>query len=286
MSLFPRPRTETPSPSQFGPLFDVPTLSVLLIGGPAAGVTIGVAPTARVVDYYGTRYIVQHNHGVAVVEATPVVSARSPHCDIDVLHAPGTCKTCDKYPSRQYNRVLAKVCFTGEGPRLGWDECPATRKRPVERINRWAGNVADTGRITITGPTFNTVSGDLTAVFAEEHADPIRVDETPRPRLDEWLHEQVNADKATLDREVKRAGVGTQAAADAWPQVRVRIRWIDAIHGLIDLHTLNASGTKCVRCTDPTNPWGELTHFPCMTLRMLATAYRDRPGYDTQAWGL
>lgn len=50
--------------------------------------------------------------------------AEHPHCNAEVLHAPGECYVCDKYPERQAMRKAGKTPFT-----------------PNES-NGWSGNVA------------------------------------------------------------------------------------------------------------------------------------------------
>lgn len=63
-----------------------------------------------------------------------------PHCDMNVLHAPGDCVYCDLYPELQNERIEKGINFTGmSSPRK--DEDPATQKRPLDVINRWGGNV-------------------------------------------------------------------------------------------------------------------------------------------------
>lgn len=68
--------------------------------------------------------------------------APSPHCDMNVLHAPGECVYCDNYPDFQAARIRDNINFTGKtNPNL--KPCPATMKRTLERIERWPGNVAE-----------------------------------------------------------------------------------------------------------------------------------------------
>lgn len=50
--------------------------------------------------------------------------AEYPHCNSEVLHAPGTCQYCDMYPDRQQMRIASNTPFT-----------------PKE-ANGWYGNVA------------------------------------------------------------------------------------------------------------------------------------------------
>lgn len=58
-----------------------------------------------------------------------------PHCDSNVLHAPGECVYCDMYPQEQQQRITNGINFTGHGLD------PATEARPLEIVNRWYGNV-------------------------------------------------------------------------------------------------------------------------------------------------
>jgi len=69
----------------------------------------------------------------------------SPHCDQQVLHAPGECDVCDKYaPERQLVRIKWGICFTGHDPdgTHFLIPCPSTKLRTVETINKWPGNRA------------------------------------------------------------------------------------------------------------------------------------------------
>ena len=59
-----------------------------------------------------------------------------PHCDSNVLHAPGECEYCDLYPAEQHARIRLGINFTGHGAD------PATDLRPLDIINRWPGNRA------------------------------------------------------------------------------------------------------------------------------------------------
>ena len=63
-----------------------------------------------------------------------MTKAPYPHCDSNVLHAPGECRYCDMYPELQADRKRYGINFTGHGPD------PATAQRPLEVINRWPGN--------------------------------------------------------------------------------------------------------------------------------------------------
>lgn len=62
-----------------------------------------------------------------------------PHCDERVLHAPSTCRYCDRYPKRQAERIALGINFTGE-TRSDRAPCPATLFRPLDRIHQWYGN--------------------------------------------------------------------------------------------------------------------------------------------------
>jgi hypothetical protein len=61
------------------------------------------------------------------------------HCDSKVLHQPGFCEYCDKYPEAQQKRIELGVNFTG-----GRDEallqCPAEQARNIEDMYAWGGN--------------------------------------------------------------------------------------------------------------------------------------------------
>lgn len=70
----------------------------------------------------------------------PPPVAPFPHCDSRVLHAPGACVYCDRYPTRQTFRLRAGVNFTGETDPSKFP-CPAVKDRGLESINRWHGNV-------------------------------------------------------------------------------------------------------------------------------------------------
>ncbi len=64
----------------------------------------------------------------------------APHCDPQVLHAPGVCRYCDAHPKWQTKRTVAKMLFTGELPREGWQPCPAEKARGMDSINARPGN--------------------------------------------------------------------------------------------------------------------------------------------------
>lgn len=66
--------------------------------------------------------------------------AKYPHCDELVLHAPGTCEYCDRYPVDQAIRVSEGINFTGEG-NPNKKPCPAEVRRKLSTINKWGGNV-------------------------------------------------------------------------------------------------------------------------------------------------
>ncbi|GAC1663204.1 MAG: hypothetical protein NVS9B9_24960 [Ktedonobacteraceae bacterium] len=63
-----------------------------------------------------------------------------PHCDGNVLHAPGECEYCDHYPFQQQQRVDAGINFTGEHD-PDKETCPSERVRNLDVIERWHGNV-------------------------------------------------------------------------------------------------------------------------------------------------
>lgn len=67
----------------------------------------------------------------------------SPHCDGDILHAPGECAVCDLYPLTQRNRMRSRVAFTGHAPLYDEVPCPADQRRPGGTGSwhgEWGGN--------------------------------------------------------------------------------------------------------------------------------------------------
>jgi hypothetical protein len=66
--------------------------------------------------------------------------AKFPHCDSNILHAPGQCVYCDKYPDEQLWRYKANINYTGEDI-PGKLPCPAEFARSREKVNAWGGNV-------------------------------------------------------------------------------------------------------------------------------------------------
>jgi len=67
-----------------------------------------------------------------------------PHCDDLVLHEPGRCEYCDRFPGWQDARLMRGIAFTGNEPEDWERACPATVLRSVEKIERWGGNVPQT----------------------------------------------------------------------------------------------------------------------------------------------
>ncbi|MGW6210967.1 DUF6221 family protein [Streptomyces sp. NPDC055109] len=68
------------------------------------------------------------------------------------------------------------------------------------------------------------------------------------------------------------------------------LREIEAKRELLDEHQ-DVNDGYCGTCVE--GEWGYPTHggssaqrFPCRTLRLLATVYRDRPGYRAGEWAL
>lgn len=76
-----------------------------------------------------------------------------PHCDSEVLHAPGECAVCDLYPGRQQARVNGRVAFSGHDPVPGQDPCPADERRPKDSVSwhgHWGGNAQLGGPVPST----------------------------------------------------------------------------------------------------------------------------------------
>lgn len=75
---------------------------------------------------------------VKVVKVPASDRAYMPHCDQRILHAPGECVHCDKFPEWQEARVHQMVNFTGHtDPHCSADPASA---RTLEHMNRWPGN--------------------------------------------------------------------------------------------------------------------------------------------------
>jgi hypothetical protein len=72
-----------------------------------------------------------------------------PHCDDLILHGPGVCDYCDKYPAWQEARRKFRIEYSFTQARIanhrirrtGYRPCPASVLRPIEKIERWGGNV-------------------------------------------------------------------------------------------------------------------------------------------------
>lgn len=63
-----------------------------------------------------------------------------PHCDSNILHAPGECRYCDDgYPDLQEFRALHLINFTGQHDPNKLT-CPAEVARRLEDIELWGGN--------------------------------------------------------------------------------------------------------------------------------------------------
>lgn len=64
----------------------------------------------------------------------------APHCDQSVLHRPGDCQWCDKYPAWQHYRQVARIAFTGHEPVDGEVPCPSDARRGLGQAHVWGGN--------------------------------------------------------------------------------------------------------------------------------------------------
>jgi len=62
-----------------------------------------------------------------------------PHMDELVLHSPGSCRYCDRYPKLQGQRITDDINFTGEYDE-DKDMCMSEIMRPLEEIEVWYGN--------------------------------------------------------------------------------------------------------------------------------------------------
>lgn len=65
----------------------------------------------------------------------------APHCDQRVLHPPGECIYCDRYPEWQLAREMWRVNYTGYHEQ-DKSPCPSEDQgRSINSVNRWFGNV-------------------------------------------------------------------------------------------------------------------------------------------------
>ncbi len=66
-------------------------------------------------------------------------STRAPHCDPSILHAPGECEFCDLHPSRQVEREIQRINFTGQhDPERA--PCPSEFFRSPTDRDAWGRN--------------------------------------------------------------------------------------------------------------------------------------------------
>lgn len=62
-----------------------------------------------------------------------------PHCDSNVLHAPGECIYCDARAEWQELRAMWGINFTGHED-ADKSPCPSLRFRALDIIEKWPGN--------------------------------------------------------------------------------------------------------------------------------------------------
>jgi len=72
-----------------------------------------------------------------------LTTAPFPHCDDLVLHQPGICVHCDKFPDLQHDRIMDRINFTGEDEPYKLPD-PASQRRPLRIIEQWPGNTPTT----------------------------------------------------------------------------------------------------------------------------------------------
>jgi hypothetical protein len=73
----------------------------------------------------------------------PEQRAFAPHCDQQVLHAPGECKYCDDYQDWQELRKLWRIAFTGHRPEGREMSCPSDFNRGLGASAVWPGNTPE-----------------------------------------------------------------------------------------------------------------------------------------------
>lgn len=74
-----------------------------------------------------------------------MTDAPYPHCNTEVLHAPGTCAYCDEFPDRQAQRVASNTPFT-PAEANGWYGNVA---QPKAWVDPWAEQPAGGGRVSV-----------------------------------------------------------------------------------------------------------------------------------------
>lgn len=63
-----------------------------------------------------------------------------PHCDADVVHAPGECVFCDVTPGLQESRAADGIAYTGHEPVGDQLPCPSDARRGLAGAHVWGGN--------------------------------------------------------------------------------------------------------------------------------------------------
>lgn len=70
---------------------------------------------------------------------------RFPHCDMLILHSPGTCEYCDRHQDWQRLRAAQGIAFSDYDQNTVKKNdlipCPSTFRRLAEVRDRWYGNV-------------------------------------------------------------------------------------------------------------------------------------------------
>lgn len=85
-----------------------------------------------------------------------------PHEDPNILHEPGSCEECDKFPERQQLRVMARINFTGCNVK-GWLPDPSETLKPVLPKT---GNCSTHGRYIV-----NDVNTECARCVEEKRAE-------------------------------------------------------------------------------------------------------------------
>lgn len=79
------------------------------------------------------------NHQLTIQDIYDHLIYPQAHCDSRILHQPGFCEYCDKYPEAQQRRIDLDVNFTG-GRNEALLPCPAEQARNIRDMYAWAGN--------------------------------------------------------------------------------------------------------------------------------------------------
>jgi hypothetical protein len=121
--------------------------------------------------------------GVSVSGEADRVSAKYPHCDSRILHAPGECQYCDHYPKEQQKRIALHINFTGHNI-PGNEPCPADKARGP---STWGGNLAQPVLCRYCGQPKQAHGANEVCLFSPGSTYKARTPEDNRRVTDEFF---------------------------------------------------------------------------------------------------